>query len=87
MRMTERSALSIKYLFIIIFLLIVTGGLSYLLLVDYYENHNINKDQFLCTKIEQIGKNVDDVACVQYTAQKYYPETMQLNSKLMKKRK
>lgn len=83
MRM-RTSAYTVKYLFMIILLLILTGGLSYLLLVDKYENHNLPKNNFLCTKIEQVGKNVDDVSCVQYTAQKYYPETMQINKRLKK---
>lgn len=37
----------------------------------YMSTYQISKAKFLCTKIEQVGKNMDDVVCVQYTEQKF----------------
>ena len=37
----------------------------------YVNTYQISKAKFICTKIEQIGKNMDDVVCVQYTEQKF----------------
>ena len=37
----------------------------------YVSTYQISRAKFICTKIEQIGKNMDDVVCVQYTEQKF----------------
>ena len=37
----------------------------------YVSTYQISKAKFICTKIEQVGKNMDDVICVQYTEQKF----------------
>ena len=42
----------------------------------------LGKNQFLCTSIEQVGKNMDDVICTQYTAQKYAPQAKAANAML-----
>lgn len=47
---------------------------------DRYQNtYQISKAGFICTKIEQVGKNMDEVRCVQYTAQKYSKEAIALS--------
>lgn len=46
----------------------VGGVLAY---EAYMNTYQISKAKFICTKIEQIGKNMDDVVCVQYTEQKF----------------
>ncbi len=58
---------------------IVSGALTYVTFMDLTTNINISKAQFVCTKIEQIGKNMDDVRCVQYTDQKFSQEAVTLN--------
>jgi hypothetical protein len=50
---------------------------------DTYQNkYQLSKVQFICTKIEQVGKNMDDVVCTQYTNQKYAKEAVALNKTL-----
>ena len=46
-------------------------GLSYLSFMNWQNAYSISKAQFICTKIQQVGKNLDDVICVQYTNQKF----------------
>jgi hypothetical protein len=58
---------------------IIAGALSYITFIDLSRNINVSKAQFVCTKIEQIGKNMDDVRCVQYTDQKFSQEAVTLN--------
>jgi hypothetical protein len=58
---------------------VIAGALTYFTFVDLTRNINISKAQFVCTKIEQIGKNMDDVRCVQYTDQKFSQEAVTLN--------
>jgi hypothetical protein len=49
----------------------LTGVGSVVAYETYVNTYQISKAKFLCTKIEQIGKNMDDVICVQYTEQKF----------------
>lgn len=42
----------------------------------------LSKSQYICTSIEQVGKNMDDVVCTQYTAQKYAPQAKAANAML-----
>ena len=56
-----------------------SGALLYVAWDRYQNQHMLSKSQFICTKIEQVGKNMDDVTCVQYTNQKFYKEAVALN--------
>ena len=56
-----------------------TAGLGYVVGDLLYTKHSLSKSAFICTKIEQVGKNMDDVVCVQYTHQKFQKETVALN--------
>jgi hypothetical protein len=58
----------------------VAGG--YLAFDTYQNKYQLSKAQFICTKIEQVGKNMDDVVCTQYTNQKYAKEAVALNKTL-----
>ena len=58
---------------------LISGAMLYLAFDKYRNAHILSKAQFICTKIEQVGKNMDDVNCVQYTAQKHYKEAVALN--------
>ena len=50
---------------------------------DTYQNkYQLSKAHFICTKIEQVGKNMDDVVCTQYTNQKFAKEAVALNKTL-----
>jgi hypothetical protein len=53
--------------------------LAYFAYERYQNTYQISKAGFICTKIEQIGKNMDEVRCVQYTAQKYSKEAIALS--------
>lgn len=55
----------------------VAGG--YVAYDTYLNKYQLSKAQFICTKIEQVGKNMDDVVCTQYTNQKYAKEAVALN--------
>jgi hypothetical protein len=55
----------------------VGGG--YIAFDTYQNKYQLSKAQFICTKIEQVGKNMDDVICTQYTNQKYAKEAVALN--------
>ena len=59
--------------------MIATAGLGYVAGDLLYTKHSLSKTAFICTKIEQVGKNMDDVVCVQYTHQKFQKETVALN--------
>lgn len=59
-------------------------GLSYLSFMNWQNAYSISKSQFICTKIEQVGKNLDDVICVQYTNQKFSKEAVALNQMMSK---
>ena len=60
--------------------MVTTAASTYVLANQMMYTHQLNKSAFVCTKIEQIGKNLDDVRCVQYTQQKFYKEAVSLNS-------
>ena len=55
----------------------VGGG--YIAFDTYQNKYQLSKAQFICTKIEQVGKNMDDVICTQYTNQKFAKEAVALN--------
>lgn len=60
--------------------MVTTAALGYVLF-DYTWNANtLPKAAFICTKVEQVGKNLDDVRCVQYTHQKFYKEAVAMNT-------
>ena len=59
-------------------------GLSYLSFMNWQNAYSISKTHFICTKIEQVGKNLDDVICVQYTNQKFSKEAVALNRMMSK---
>lgn len=58
---------------------VAAGALSYFAVMNYVQNITVSKSSFVCTKIEQIGKNMDDVRCVQYTHQKFSQDAVTLN--------
>lgn len=57
----------------------ITIAAAYVAYDTYINKYQLSKAQFICTKIEQIGKNMDDVICTQYTNQKYAKEAMAMN--------
>lgn len=59
--------------------MILTAVSGYVLFDSYFNKYQLSKNGFVCTKIEQVGKNLDDVICVQYTAQKHYQQAVSLN--------
>lgn len=59
---------------------VVAVGQAYILFNEWQSTYKISKVQFICTKVEQIGKNLDDVRCVQYTNQKYSKEAIAFNT-------
>ena len=56
-----------------------TAVLAYLIGSTAMDKYLLSKSAFICTKIEQVGKNMDDVQCVQYTHQKHQKEAVALN--------
>ena len=56
-----------------------TAALAYLVGSTTLDKYLLSKSAFICTKIEQVGKNMDDVVCVQYTHQKHQKEAVALN--------
>jgi hypothetical protein len=66
------------YLIATVFML-STAALGYIVGDMTYRNHTVSKAAFICTMIEQVGKNMDDVVCVQYTHQKLHKEVVALN--------
>ena len=59
--------------------MVATAGLIYVLGDITFKNYILAKPAFICTKIEQVGKNLDDVTCVQYTHQKYSSAAVAVN--------
>lgn len=59
--------------------MISTSVLGYMMGETYLNKVALSKSQFICTKIEQVGKHMDDVVCTQYTHQKYSKEAVALN--------
>lgn len=56
-----------------------TSVLGYMMFETYNNKVTVSKTQFICTKIEQVGKHMDDVRCTQYTLQKFSKEAIALN--------
>ena len=53
---------------------------------DIYVNKNLlSKQHFVCTQIEQVGKNMDEVVCTQYTHQKYSKAAVAANSLMVQR--
>ena len=59
-------------------------ALSYRTFANWQNTDQIRKAKFICTKIEQVGKNLDEVRCVQYTEQKFSKEAVALNQMMSK---
>lgn len=62
--------------------ILISCVLTYISIDLYLSNHILAKPTFICTKVEQAGKNLDDVTCVQYTNQKYYAEVVAINKSI-----
>ena len=61
------------------FFMVTTAALAFVSFDSFVGKYQLNKASFICTKIEQVGKNLDDVRCVQYTSTKYSKEAISLN--------
>ena len=65
---------------------VIMCGLAIYVGYDVFVNKNLlSKDQFVCTQVEQISKNLDDVVCVQYTHQKYSKAAIAANSLIVQR--
>lgn len=62
-----------------VFFFFTTSGLAYIVGTTQMRTHTVSKARFVCTMIEQRGKNMDDVVCVQYTDQKFHKEVVAMN--------
>jgi hypothetical protein len=62
------------------FFMVTTAALAFVSFDSFVVKYQLNKSSFICTKIEQVGKNLDDVRCVQYTSTKYSKEAISLNT-------
>lgn len=81
MELNTEEKPSRSYYPLVIFMMLVAIGLMGMSTADTIMNKTtLNKNAFVCTQIEQIGKNMDDVVCVQYTHQKHYKQAVTLNS-------
>jgi len=47
-------------------------------------HYMLQKNEFVCTKVEQKSENLDDVDCVQYTHTKHHQEAIELNKAIVK---
>jgi hypothetical protein len=53
---------------------------------DIFVNKTLlSKQHFVCTQIEQVGKNMDEVVCTQYTHQKYSKAAVTANTLLVQR--
>lgn len=77
-KFTEEKSSSKLALVATVFM-VATAGLAFVTADTYATKVTLPKNAFICTKIEQVGKNLDDVICVQYTAQKFSKEAVTLN--------
>ena len=68
---TKSSMMSYAINFVMIGCIALMGLSLFMAYEKYVNTYQISKAKFICTKIEQIGKNMDDVVCVQYTEQKF----------------
>jgi len=80
---TEKKTSFIVY-FVFLLSIFSSAFLTYNTFVLYKKSYQISKDKFICTKIEQIGKNLDDVVCVQYTLQKFSKDAVAMNQMMTK---
>ena len=71
MEETKSSMMSYAINFVMIGSIALMGLSLYMAYENYVSTYQISKAKFICTKIEQVGKNMDDVICVQYTEQKF----------------
>lgn len=62
------------------FFMVTTAALAFVAFDSFIGKYQISKANYICTKIEQVGKNLDDVRCVQYTMSKYSKDAISLNS-------
>ena len=62
------------------FFMVTTAALAFVSFDSLVGKYQLSKANFICTKIEQVGKNLDDVRCVQYTSSKYSKEAVSLNN-------
>jgi hypothetical protein len=65
--------------FVTFIFMLLTAIFGFIVFDVFFNKHQLSKNGFICTKIEQVGKNLDDVICVQYTAQKHYEQAVSLN--------
>ena len=59
---------------------VMSAAAAYLAFDIYTTKVVLGKSQFICTQIEQVGKNMDDVICTQYTAQKFAKQAQAANA-------
>lgn len=57
-------------------------AMAYFSFENYMNTYQISKSKFICTQIQQVGKNMDDVICTQYTDQKFAKVAMEQNKAL-----
>jgi hypothetical protein len=58
---------------------------AYVAFDTYMTRIVLSKSHFICTQIEQVGKNMDDVVCTQYTAQKFAKQAVAANALLVQR--
>lgn len=78
--MEENTTNTSKLAIVTTFFMVATAALGFLSFDSYVNKYRISKTNYICTKIVQVGKNLDDVQCVQYTVSKYSKEAISLNS-------
>lgn len=83
MQQPEEKSGNFLALITIVFML-STAVLGYMMFETYFNKVTVSKSQFICTKIEQVGKHMDDVVCTQYTHQKHSKEAVALNQLVTK---
>ena len=48
------------------------------LLVFHVKNfHSLSREEFHCTRVEQVGKGLDQVVCVQYTHNRFFRDVIE----------
>jgi hypothetical protein len=58
---------------------------AYVAVDTYMTRIILSKSHFICTQIEQVGKNMDDVVCTQYTSQKFAKQAVAANALLVQR--
>lgn len=61
---------------------IMSAAAAYVAFDIYTSKLVLSKSHYICTSIEQVGKNMDDVVCTQYTSQKFAPQAKAANAML-----